>query len=348
MNNVSFSVCIPNYNYAAFLGMTIQSVLDQTYPAYEIIIADNASTDNSVEVIKSFKDSRIRLIKNEINIGFGPNLDIATEQAKGDFIILLSSDDIMKPNALSVYAKILMSYEQGNENLVLFSAFDLINENNHIFLSKNAIPSHIDKALNTGLIEGNRKNGLSIIKGNDALKITLRTTLSSVGQFCTTCYSKTLYDRVKGYRSQTTIIPDATFMHKICFLNPILIYTEENIFQYRIHQSSNYTNLQKMKNIKLLTDKYVLTQLYTSSDLNAIGLSTIEIKKAFIQHYCINVPFFSLLKGKGAKTYHHLFFGLASYPILSLQHFKFYITLFGLPFLPIFKFLNFIFNKQSK
>ena len=60
----SFSICIPNYNYAQYIGQTIESVLNQTYQNFEIIVVDNASTDNSVEVVKAFIDPRIKLYKN--------------------------------------------------------------------------------------------------------------------------------------------------------------------------------------------------------------------------------------------------------------------------------------------
>ena len=50
----SFSICIPNYNYGRYIGETIQSILNQTYQNFEIIVTDNASTDNSVKEIKSF------------------------------------------------------------------------------------------------------------------------------------------------------------------------------------------------------------------------------------------------------------------------------------------------------
>ena len=96
----SFSICIPNYNYGKYIGQTIESVLTQTYQNFEIIVVDNASTDNSIEIIESFKDPRIKLYKNNYNIGFAPNLQKATSLATKEFINLLSSDDQMKPKAL--------------------------------------------------------------------------------------------------------------------------------------------------------------------------------------------------------------------------------------------------------
>ena len=96
MKQPSFSICIPNYNYGHYIGETIQSILNQTYQNFEIIVADNASTDNSVEVIKSFDDDRIRLIQNNCNIGYSPNLHKATSCAQNDFILFLPSDDLLK------------------------------------------------------------------------------------------------------------------------------------------------------------------------------------------------------------------------------------------------------------
>ena len=124
----TFSICIPNYNYAQYIGETIQSVLGQTYQNFEIIISDNASTDNSVEAIRSFKDNRIHLIRNRYNIGFTPNLQQATRDAKNDFMLLLSSDDRMLPDALEVYAEVIAT--QGNEahNTVIYSEANQIDD----------------------------------------------------------------------------------------------------------------------------------------------------------------------------------------------------------------------------
>ena len=79
---VRFSVCIPNYNYGRYIGQTLESVLSQSYPHFEVIVADNASTDDSVRVVESFHDPRVRLIRNQYNIGFAPNRQTAPAVAK--------------------------------------------------------------------------------------------------------------------------------------------------------------------------------------------------------------------------------------------------------------------------
>ena len=81
---VKFSICIPNYNYANYIGKTIQSVLSQSYSNFEIIVADNASNDDSVKVVKSFNDNRVIISENNYNIAFSPNLDKATKDVDGD------------------------------------------------------------------------------------------------------------------------------------------------------------------------------------------------------------------------------------------------------------------------
>src|SRR5690349_10985865 len=76
---MKISVCIPNFNYGRYLRAAIESVLGQSHQDFEIVIADNASTDDSVEVVESFRDPRIRLRRNRTNVGFAPNVDRTTE-----------------------------------------------------------------------------------------------------------------------------------------------------------------------------------------------------------------------------------------------------------------------------
>src|ERR1043166_412558 len=116
-----FSVCIPCFNHADYVGKTIRSVLEQDFADFEIVIADNASTDDSRAVIKSFGDPRIRLIENRYNIGFAPNLQRVTQYARGRYINLVSSDDLMNAGALRAYADLIAQHPQESAQLVLMS-----------------------------------------------------------------------------------------------------------------------------------------------------------------------------------------------------------------------------------
>ena len=90
---MKFSICIPNYNYGRYIGETIRSALDQ-HAEVEVLVADNASTDDSVAVVESVGDARVHLRRNSWNVGFAGNLDRACAGATGDRMILLSSDDL--------------------------------------------------------------------------------------------------------------------------------------------------------------------------------------------------------------------------------------------------------------
>ena len=94
------SVIIPTFNRAYCLSRTIQSVLDQKFQDFEIIIVDNCSTDNTDEVIESFNDERVILLKlnNEGIVAASRNLGI--KKAKGKYVAFLDSDDWWLPNKL--------------------------------------------------------------------------------------------------------------------------------------------------------------------------------------------------------------------------------------------------------
>jgi glycosyltransferase involved in cell wall biosynthesis len=97
---VLVSVCIPTYNYARFLGQAIESVLAQTWGEFELVVCDNASTDDTQGVIKSFRDERIRAYRNDTNIGLFGNFSRCLELARGDLVKFVCSDDWLEPGYL--------------------------------------------------------------------------------------------------------------------------------------------------------------------------------------------------------------------------------------------------------
>lgn len=95
------SVLLPVYNGEKYLKSSIKSILNQTFKDFEFLIIDDGSTDNSVELIKSFNDSRIIFVKNNKNIGLTKTLNKGLDLAKGEYIIRMDADDISLPERLS-------------------------------------------------------------------------------------------------------------------------------------------------------------------------------------------------------------------------------------------------------
>lgn len=95
------SVIMPNYNGGHFIHEAINSILTQTYDNFEFIIVDDCSTDNSVKIIQSFKDSRIRFFQRKSNGGIVKALNDGLKSAKYSIIVRMDSDDISAPNRIS-------------------------------------------------------------------------------------------------------------------------------------------------------------------------------------------------------------------------------------------------------
>lgn len=94
------SVIMPSYNTSQYISQSIQSVIDQTYKNWELIIVDDCSTDNTDEIVKGFDDDRIRYFKNETNSGAAISRNRALREAKGKWIAFLDSDDLWLPQKL--------------------------------------------------------------------------------------------------------------------------------------------------------------------------------------------------------------------------------------------------------
>lgn len=94
------SVCIPTYNTGRYIGETIESVLLQTFDDFELIVCDNASTDDTAQVCEKIKDPRFRRIYFEEFIGQAENWNRALGLATGEYVILLHSDDVLLPTFL--------------------------------------------------------------------------------------------------------------------------------------------------------------------------------------------------------------------------------------------------------
>ena len=120
------SIITPTYNAEKFIRATIESVQNQTYQNWEMILVDDASTDETVKIIQDFaeKDSRIKLFKLEKNSGNGFARNIALEKAVGKYIAYLDADDLWFLNKLEKQVEFLKT----NNLPFTFSFYDCIDE----------------------------------------------------------------------------------------------------------------------------------------------------------------------------------------------------------------------------
>ena len=118
---------MPAYNAEGFIAESIQSVLDQTYAKWELLVVDDSSKDSTKNIVKRFSetDERIQLLENATNLGTHHTRNKGIKAAKGDFIAFLDADDLWKPGKLQKQVDIL----QDESIAACFSSYELISEN---------------------------------------------------------------------------------------------------------------------------------------------------------------------------------------------------------------------------
>jgi len=124
------SICIPVYNGAASIGQALDSAIAQTFGDIEIVVVDNASTDDTLEVVASRDDPRVRVLVNESNIGAGCNWNRALAEARGEFVKILCADDYLRPEC--VERQLAALRDPANSSAALVSnAREIVDESGH-------------------------------------------------------------------------------------------------------------------------------------------------------------------------------------------------------------------------
>lgn len=138
---MKFSVAIPAFK-SKYLSEAIQSVLDQTYGDFEIIIVDDCSPEDLYSVVSSFDDKRIHYYRNEKNCGavdVVDNWNICLNYCSGDFVICMGDDDRLLSNCLDDYNKLITKYPDLN---IYHAWTELIDENSNPFGLQEARPEY--------------------------------------------------------------------------------------------------------------------------------------------------------------------------------------------------------------
>ena len=124
--NVNISIVMPAFNSEKYINEAIDSVLAQSYQHWELIVVDDASTDSSFKLAEYYKDSRIRVIRNNENVGVAGSRNRGAREAKWDWIAFLDSDDLWRADKLE---KQINQIEDIPNGKLFFTGSGFINEN---------------------------------------------------------------------------------------------------------------------------------------------------------------------------------------------------------------------------
>lgn len=126
------SIGIPVYNGEEHIALSILSVLNQSFKDFELLIADDGSTDNTYNVVNSFDDPRVHFISDKINKGISYRLNQLIDRAKGRYFVRMDADDIMFPNRLEEQIKFMESHPDTD----LLATPAIVIDNNNLIIGR--------------------------------------------------------------------------------------------------------------------------------------------------------------------------------------------------------------------
>lgn len=333
-----FSICIPNYNYEKYLGITLESIFSQRSSNFEVTLADNCSTDGSLGIIKQYAErfpAQAKYKVNTTNLGFAGNLDQAASLASQRYMLMLSSDDTMSPDALLVYTKLLEL--TGNDRRVIISAAnDVIDSAGKIIRSPRA--KDFRYALwREGDVDAKLSEQMGVTVYRVGAPEMLKRSLlhcSNPFNFLATAYHHTLYHEVGGYGGGRMINPDKWFHWKILSKAEEVFFIDQPLFQYRWHAQNQTAQQANSGFLKYLADEYRNTMEVTPEMLSAANVTAAQLADAFIAHDIVRHGIAEFAKGRWLKSFRTFVFGLSTYPSRMLANkysFPYLLLLFTTP-----------------
>lgn len=224
---MKISVCMAAYNGTKYIRRQLVSILSQLGPKDQLVVVDDGSTDNTVQIIKSFKDSRIQLHINAVNIGVVKTFERALRLSQGDLIFLSDQDDRWYDNKISII-----------RNMFSSQCIDLI--------IHNAV-----------IVEGNHIISSSLFKSGNSSAGIIKNFISNTYTGCCMAFKRDILSKVLPIPAKKGIFHDAWigilaeyYGYKIDFLDVPLV--EFNRYD------QNVSTIKRRKIIRILPERLVL------------------------------------------------------------------------------------------
>ena len=243
------TVIINVYNGEKFINKCLDSIINQTYKDLEILIINDGSTDNTLNIIKKYKDKRIRIISTD-NKGLSVSRNIGIDNAKGDYLYFIDSDDYIEPDTIEYL-------------------YNLNKENNTLISTCKSIDVH-----NYNVIVKNKKEKIYILLNQDMLiKILLWQNRTEA------LWNKLIKkELLNDLRFEDRIINDIAFTHKLIINTDKISYSNQIKYYHLIHNEN--ISVRKRENLDRVEDMYkaiierynYIKEIYPDFEYNELGI----------------------------------------------------------------------------
>lgn len=203
------SIILPVYNGSEYLSQALDSCLNQTYKNFELIIVNDCSVDNSLEIIEKYaqNDGRIIVCSNPVNLGLPTSLNIGHKLANGSMMTWTSDDNILQVNFLDKLVNALKAQQVP----IVYSSYQIINDKSSVISS--------------------------------ATNLNMNRLLFSNTIGCSFLYKRNVYYDLKGYQEDLFLVEDYAFWLFASLSYP-MYFVDENLYDYRHHKSSLTSDIE--------------------------------------------------------------------------------------------------------
>lgn len=265
---VSIDIMIPNMNGARYLRSTLESIISQSYSNYNVYLIDNASTDESIEIFRSFEDNRFILVKYSERVSLAENLNRCLKNVKSDLFCIMHTDDIYFPDYLEILSKNLL-----NNDLALISFCD------SLAIDDNGVKLNSFKYL-LKRFSFDKPGSVKILSGDEAfLKLFSYNFIVAPSVM----YKKDVISKIGYFNENQMFVVDWEYYFRILFSNRGILKINSPLFYYRLHKSQLTCSMTKDLNkySEMLMFKSTLIEKFYKFNFSKEFISDLKCRYKF-------------------------------------------------------------------
>ncbi|HPH98253.1 MAG TPA: glycosyltransferase [Anaerolineaceae bacterium] len=259
------TILVGNFNYGRFVGQTIQSVLEQDFKDFELIVVDNASTDHSDEVIRSFSDPRLRYIRNDRNLGATESGNKVLQLVRGKYFAFLCSDDYYLPGHLSQMMAAMEAHPECDLATTTFTGVD-----------EHGAPLPITGPRQVGAYFGGRNEFGELLAHGCYLNLS------------STLYRSAKIRQLGGFNGALHGGGDYEWFIRIAARNPNFAYLDNHSVAYRFHSSQMSHSITTPRRLQDRVE--ILERVLTFPDLKPLKGYETEALRLLYDDFFLSPP----------------------------------------------------------